>query len=140
MTPEELAKYRQQKVDLERKEQEERQRLQDDAIARRAADEAAAQKAIAEEAVPYLLEVKAAMGNGLTFNVISDTNGQIHGLDMRVDNRGGQIRIVGSSVQAGVLGRVSREYHAFNKIRAPQDITRGNIGEFIKFVMDNDRP
>jgi Mg-chelatase subunit ChlI len=77
MTPEELAKYRSEKLQKSQKEEEDRKRVEDEQKARYVSDIAPLRSALQQIALPYLQNVALAMSGALKVTPVRDTDGEL---------------------------------------------------------------
>lgn len=137
MTPEELAKYREDKLAKEttakvQKEADkvaERKRIDDENLA--------AENALKEQVLPYLAKAKGAIG-ALEFTPVNDTSNRITGVNLRLGNASariskspvGRISAVATNSKQGITGK------PFQAIQSASDLTEENLSELIKSLID----
>ena len=137
MTPEELAKYRAEKLEMERKEDEEKKRLHNDEQAQRAAADSEMIEAVKDKMLPYLEKVKTAMGGALTVSITRDTENTISSIDLSLDGRAAMIRRYGSHLQVNIKQRrPPYDVVPYSGLRHASDISEENLGLFIKALID----
>jgi hypothetical protein len=139
MTPEELAKYRAEKVEKEQRAAAEQERRADAERSQFQSDTDAAKAAIGQKIIPYLNRVKTAMNGAITFAPMVNTDHEPVGVDLRMDNRKASIKMFGSTFQCYIDSR-RPPYGAipFTGIRSIADITDDKLGQFIKAMIDTD--
>jgi hypothetical protein len=138
MTPEELAKYRADKLANERAAEAVKEA---DKLAER--DRIANQNLAAESALkmalPYLAKAKAAISS-LDITPVSDTSSKIAGINLRLGNASaqimksplGDITAVTMNKKQGPTGK------PFNAIRSLADLTDENLSLLVKTLIDGE--
>lgn len=136
MTPEELAKYRSEKLQKAQQDEEARKRVQEEQKAQYASEIDALRAALADRILPYLQTVGKAMDGALNATPVRSTDGELVGIDVILDGRRGDIRLAGSTLQAYTKHPMTSQHLAYTKLRTAEDVTDDNISGFIKFLMD----
>jgi hypothetical protein len=134
MTPEELAKYRSEKLARDRKAEEARKAA---VLAER--DRVLAQNAAAEHAleatIPYLNQVKGAMSPSFTFKPIRDTSNHMVGVELNLDGVNAEIeKDPSGAISASIRGAGGA--NPFALIRSAGDLTEDNLSRLVKTMID----
>jgi hypothetical protein len=136
MTPEELAKYRTEKL-----------RKENAAAAQKKADEQAdrerisnknldAAKALTEKVIPYLNKAKAAISS-LEFAPIKDTSSEIVAINLRLGKAAAHIqKSPHGDITAATNYKLGQSPQPFVAIRSIDDLTDEKLGLLIKSLID----
>jgi hypothetical protein len=136
MTPEELAKYRSDKLEKAQKEQADRKRAAEEHDARYRAHVEALRASVEQTVLPYLQEASKAMDGAMEVTPIRDTDGHLAGVDIILDGRTGDIKMTGATLEAYTKHPMTGEQLPYTKLRNLQDVNSDNIGGFVKFILD----
>jgi hypothetical protein len=138
MTPEELARIRTEKLDRERKENEERERATDAKMAAALADQAASRAAIASTILPYLHKVSTAMNGALVVTASRDNEKQIVLVQLELDGRAARIQSTGSSLGFSIQDVAHRtNFMPYDGIRSAADVSEESLGRFVQALMES---
>jgi hypothetical protein len=136
MTPEELAKYRADKLEKEKASEEARKA---DVSARRdriLSQNSAAELAL-EEIIIYLDQVKIAMSPSFSYKPFRDTSNRIAGFDLTLGAVTVEMRKDTSGSISASTRDTNRERKAFTFIRSASDLTEDNLSRLVKAMIDN---
>ena len=104
MTPEELAKYRAEKREKEKQAAEARKRTEAAEETGRAKRAHLAETVLREQIIPFFDQVKTAMVQGFSYEIVQNTQNEVVGVNISLDGISGKISVVGGSYRGGRAG------------------------------------
>jgi hypothetical protein len=136
MSPEELAKYRAEKLQKAEMDKAEKKAAETAARESQQARAEAARKGLTTVVIPYFDELVKGLP-GFSYTTMNEaTSGEVLGVDFIVDNRAARIQLAGSAVNAATRDHRQGGMSRFTFINSADDLTREKVGHMIKAMID----
>lgn len=136
MTPEELAKYRAEKREKEKQAAEARKRAEEAEETGRANRAHLAETVLREQIIPYLGQVKTAMVQGFSYEIVQNTQNEVVGVNISLDGISGKISVAGGSYQVQLQDPKTARYDTYPDLGAPEDVSEASLGNLLKALID----
>ena len=95
-----------------------------------------AETVLREQIIPYLGQVKTAMVQGFSYEIVQNTQNEVVGVNISLDGVSGKISVVGGSYQVQLQDPKTARYDTYPDLGAPEDVSEASLGNFLKALID----
>ena len=89
-----------------------------------------------EQIIPYLGQVKTAMVQGFSYEILQNTQNEVVGVNISLDGISGKISVVGGSYQVQLQDPKTARYDTYPDLGAPEDVSEASLGNLLKALID----
>jgi hypothetical protein len=136
MTPEQLARYRAEKLEKKNEAAAARERAEEAEKVGRANQAHLAETVLREQIIPYFGRVKVAMTQGFSYEVVQNTQKQVVGVNISLDGISGKISVRDGSYQVQLRDPKTARYNTYPNLGAPEDVSEASLGNLLKALID----